>query len=78
MSWCAVCGGGPDRVQSDTLCGGLPRCNVCRADNRGLADWNPRLRRRPVVSPDGNAARRDTNPEAWDEWVRFSESWGQP
>lgn len=78
MSWCAVCGGGPERAQADTLDGDLPRCGVCQGENRGLLDWNPRTRTRRFVRPDGNATNAQRDPEAWTEWVRISESWGHP
>lgn len=76
--WCAVCGGAPDRKIVDGLDGGLPRCEVCAADNRDLQDWNPRTRRRGPRRPDGNAMNAKRDPDAWAEWCRISESWGMP
>lgn len=76
-SWCAVCGGSPERAIVDQI-DGMPRCAVCSAAGYGLRDWNPRTRNRPSAQPDGNASNAARNPDGWNEWLRISESWGHP
>jgi hypothetical protein len=49
---------------------GMVDCPTCRGEpvERGIA--GSRL--------NGNAMNRNNDPDAWNDWVRISESWGYP
>lgn len=69
------CGIGPKLPDGDKWVGqyeyglhGMVDCPVCRGEPVPVGIPASRL--------NGNAAKRHEDPEAWDNWVRLSQSWG--
>lgn len=69
------CGIGPALPEGDKWVGqneyglhGMVDCPACGGGQLGI----------PASRLNGNAMKRHEDPEAWDNWVRLSESWGHP